>query len=105
MCAAAFGFLTPVAGALLQRSIDIAVIVNALRALGDGESSVNVGCDDLERSAFVMKIISEPCGADRTRGPAANDRFAHQWRQRDNLNENLVSQRLIYIMQPSVDYP
>jgi heavy metal translocating P-type ATPase len=31
---AAFGWLTPVAGALTQEAIDIAVIVNALRALG-----------------------------------------------------------------------
>ena len=36
MFAAAFGFLTPVAGALLQEAIDVAVIVNALRALGEG---------------------------------------------------------------------
>ena len=29
---AAFGFISPVAGALLQEGIDVAVIVNALRA-------------------------------------------------------------------------
>ncbi len=34
MVIAAFGFITPVAGALLQEGIDIAVILNALRALG-----------------------------------------------------------------------
>jgi heavy metal translocating P-type ATPase len=33
MAAAAFGYLTPVAGALLQEAIDVAVILNALRAL------------------------------------------------------------------------
>ncbi|SDU49397.1 heavy metal-(Cd/Co/Hg/Pb/Zn)-translocating P-type ATPase [Stappia sp. ES.058] len=33
MCAAAFGYLTPVQGALLQEVIDVAVILNALRAL------------------------------------------------------------------------
>ena len=33
MIAAAFGHLTPVQGALLQEAIDIAVILNALRAL------------------------------------------------------------------------
>ncbi len=33
MIAAAFGYLTPVEGALLQEAIDVAVIVNALRAL------------------------------------------------------------------------
>jgi cation transport ATPase len=33
MVAAAFGYLTPVQGALLQEVIDVAVILNALRAL------------------------------------------------------------------------
>ena len=33
MVAAAFGHLTPVQGALIQEAIDVAVIVNALRAL------------------------------------------------------------------------
>ena len=33
MIAAAFGYLTPVQGALLQELIDVAVILNALRAL------------------------------------------------------------------------
>jgi heavy metal translocating P-type ATPase len=37
MMAGAFGLITPVAGALIQELIDIAVILNALRALG-GES-------------------------------------------------------------------
>ncbi|WP_434723536.1 heavy metal translocating P-type ATPase [Mesorhizobium sp. RIZ17] len=36
MIAAAMGHLTPVAGALLQEGIDVAVILNALRALGEG---------------------------------------------------------------------
>ena len=35
MIAAAFGYLVPVEGALLQEVIDVAVILNALRALGD----------------------------------------------------------------------
>jgi heavy metal translocating P-type ATPase len=34
MIAAAFGYITPVQGALLQEVIDVAVILNALRALG-----------------------------------------------------------------------
>lgn len=37
MVAAAFGMITPVAGALLQEGIDVAVILNALRALRGGE--------------------------------------------------------------------
>ncbi|CAN7712617.1 heavy metal translocating P-type ATPase [Mesorhizobium caraganae] len=36
MIAAAMGQITPVAGALLQEAIDVAVILNALRTLGDG---------------------------------------------------------------------
>ncbi len=36
MVAAAFGFLPPVAGALLQEAIDVAVILNSLRALRGG---------------------------------------------------------------------
>jgi heavy metal translocating P-type ATPase len=36
MVAAAAGLLTPVAGAVLQEAIDVAVIANALRALGAG---------------------------------------------------------------------
>ena len=38
MLAAAFGHITPVQGALLQEAIDVAVILNALRALGGGET-------------------------------------------------------------------
>lgn len=38
MVAAAFGQITPVAGALLQEGIDIAVILNALRTLADGRT-------------------------------------------------------------------
>lgn len=37
MVAAAAGLLTPLAGALLQEAIDVAVILNALRALADGK--------------------------------------------------------------------
>jgi heavy metal translocating P-type ATPase len=37
MLAAAFGWLTPVAGALTQEAIDVLVILNALRALLSGE--------------------------------------------------------------------
>jgi heavy metal translocating P-type ATPase len=37
MIVAAFGYITPVQGALLQEVIDVAVILNALRALGGNE--------------------------------------------------------------------
>ena len=49
MVVAAFGFLAPVAGALLQEGIDVAVILNALRALGSGAS----------RRATLPKVTSE----------------------------------------------
>ena len=39
MMAAALGYLTPVQGALIQEVIDVAVIVNALRALGNGQGN------------------------------------------------------------------
>jgi iron-sulfur cluster repair protein YtfE (RIC family) len=38
MIAAALGFLSPIAGAVSQELIDVAVIVNALRALSPGRS-------------------------------------------------------------------
>jgi heavy metal translocating P-type ATPase len=38
MIAAALGYLPPLAGALMQEAIDVAVILNALRALGPGRS-------------------------------------------------------------------
>jgi hypothetical protein len=43
MLAAAFGWLTPVAGALTQEAIDVAVILNALRALGPGRRQSQQG--------------------------------------------------------------
>ncbi|XOC82077.1 heavy metal translocating P-type ATPase (plasmid) [Microvirga sp. M2] len=39
MVVAAFGYLTPVQGALIQEAIDVAVILNALRALWGSETS------------------------------------------------------------------
>ncbi|ESR23970.1 heavy metal translocating P-type ATPase [Lutibaculum baratangense] len=43
MIAAALGYLTPVQGALLQEAIDVAVILNALRALGLAPRPVEPG--------------------------------------------------------------
>jgi cation transport ATPase len=39
MIAASLGYLTPVQGALIQEAIDVAVILNALRALWGSEPS------------------------------------------------------------------
>ena len=36
MIAAALGYLTPLQGALMQEAIDVAVVLNALRALTSG---------------------------------------------------------------------
>lgn len=40
---AAFGYLTPVAGALVQEAIDVAAIANALRALAGGRQETSPG--------------------------------------------------------------
>ena len=55
MIAAAAGFLPPVAGALLQEAIDVAVILNALRALGGGRG--------LPRGVAPPGPASPPVGA------------------------------------------
>jgi cation transport ATPase len=46
MVAAGLGYLTPVEGALLQEVIDVAVILNALRALGGGNLIANAPDSD-----------------------------------------------------------
>jgi heavy metal translocating P-type ATPase len=49
MLAAAAGHLPPVAGALLQEAIDVAVIANALRALGGGRRRLQLAGEGLSR--------------------------------------------------------
>ena len=44
MVIAAFGWLPPAAGALLQELIDVAVIVNALRVLVPGRDQAPAPC-------------------------------------------------------------
>jgi cation transport ATPase len=53
MVAAAFGYLTPVQGAVLQEVIDVAVILNALRAL-------RIVPGDIEKSGSVTTSPSAP---------------------------------------------
>ncbi len=53
MIAAAFGLITPVQGAILQEAIDIAVMLNALRALGGSIRDVVV-------SPTTSRIAQEP---------------------------------------------
>jgi hypothetical protein len=52
MLAAAFGYLTPVAGALTQEAIDVAVILNALRALGPGRRAAARGLSSVATGAL-----------------------------------------------------
>ena len=60
MFAAAFGYLTPVQGALLQEVIDVAVILNALRALRiePGKSTIDPrpGAVGNSESMFVGRL-------------------------------------------------
>ncbi|TGD60117.1 heavy metal translocating P-type ATPase, partial [Tabrizicola sp. WMC-M-20] len=48
MVAAAFGYLTPVQGALFQEAIDVAVILNALRALRISPAGIDTPRTSLE---------------------------------------------------------
>ena len=56
MAVAAFGFLPPVNGALLQEAIDVAVILNALRALSVNQSWRS---DELGASKMSQQIRKE----------------------------------------------
>ncbi len=60
MAVAAAGFLLPAAGALLQEGIDIAVILNALRALGAGEGADRAGNQE---PRFAHRQVESPLGA------------------------------------------
>jgi hypothetical protein len=65
MIAAAFGWLTPIAGALTQKMIDVAVILNALRALGSGRSWGHASLPASDATALReehMKLEARPCG-------------------------------------------
>jgi P-type E1-E2 ATPase len=52
MCAAAAGLIAPVEGALIQEAIDVAVILNALRALG--------GDDPTETARTALNPLTAP---------------------------------------------
>ncbi|QTU98876.1 MULTISPECIES: heavy metal translocating P-type ATPase [Rhizobium] len=63
MIAAALGYLTPVEGALFQEAIDVAVILNALRALGPPVSfamaSPRLSNEDLQRLEAEHKALAD----------------------------------------------
>ncbi|HVD01470.1 MAG TPA: heavy metal translocating P-type ATPase [Candidatus Dormibacteraeota bacterium] len=56
MGVAAIGFLPPVPGAVLQEAIDVAVILNALRALGGG-SVVRTAALDLQAAGSSADVV------------------------------------------------
>ncbi len=57
MVAAAFGYLTPVRGALVQEVIDVAVILNALRALS---APVGTAASEREHGQPVGPVTAQP---------------------------------------------
>jgi heavy metal translocating P-type ATPase len=65
MAFAALGALPPVAGAIFQEAIDVAVVLNALRALGVGGLPTSVG-----RSAlFLSRVPANPSAHEPTAQP------------------------------------
>jgi heavy metal translocating P-type ATPase len=84
MVAAAFGFLPVVAGALLQEAIDVAVILNALRALRDGleapvvvagwaETRRHLEMEHRQLADGIAGLRTTADGLDAADGPAARD--------------------------------
>lgn len=68
MAAAAFGYVTPIAGALMQEAIDVAVILNALRALSPSsgfdqspmpEKAAGVLREDHERLEHTLERLHQ----------------------------------------------
>ena len=67
MIAAAFGWLTPTAGALTQEAIDVAVILNALRALGSGRNWRRAGLPASDAKALREEHMKLEASLDRLR--------------------------------------
>jgi heavy metal translocating P-type ATPase len=65
MIAAAFGLLTPIEGALTQEAIDVAVILNALRALGSGRDWRRATLPASEAKALREEHVKLEAGLDR----------------------------------------
>lgn len=65
MLFAAAGYITPVAGALLQEGIDVLVILNALRALADGAAA--------RRKTDTSRLAKELATAHRTLRPRISE--------------------------------
>jgi heavy metal translocating P-type ATPase len=72
MVLATFGVLPPVAGAFFQEAIDVAVILNALRALGGGELPIPEAAGPSKLSSFSsLTPEGEPATSDRVDGVPA----------------------------------
>ena len=67
MIAAAFGWLTPIAGALTQEAIDVAVILNALRALGSGRNWRRASLPASDANALREEHMKLEASLDRLR--------------------------------------
>ena len=67
MIAAALGWLTPIAGALTQEAIDVAVILNALRALGSGRNWRRASLPASDANALREEHMKLEAGLDRLR--------------------------------------
>jgi hypothetical protein len=66
MVLATFGVLPPVAGAFFQEAIDVAVILNALRALGGGELHVPAATEPRKGSSISSPMPEgEPAASER----------------------------------------
>lgn len=89
MTAAAFGWLTPVAGALTQEVIDVAVILNALRALAPGRA--------LSRLAMSATATGE-LHEDHQRVEASLDRLRQI---ADALDDAVAETAVAYIAEAS----
>ncbi len=85
MIAAAFGWLTPIAGALTQEAIDVAVILNALRALGSGRDWRRASLPASDAKALREEHVSLEASLDRLRDivSALDDGRAGQGRGAD----------------------
>jgi Hemerythrin HHE cation binding domain len=70
MLVAAFGWLPPVAGALTQEAIDVAVILNALRAIGPGRSFGHTPMPASESAELATGHVQLNVALDRLRAIA-----------------------------------
>jgi P-type E1-E2 ATPase len=60
MIVASFGYLSPVVGALLQEAIDVAVILNALRALGGKQAAAGGATTFIRPGAGTATSLDNP---------------------------------------------